>query len=157
MATGRERPRRAAPAMRRRNSTRPASRRGRASPGRGGPLHLVADRRDNVIVSAVGDEIVIQHPGEVLHGPELTALVAGPIIYLAGHVLFRLRMAGTLSHSRPVAMLAILACAPVGLVAPALVVASMIAAVLVLLVAWETLRGAPLPARVAHAGAGALD
>ncbi len=95
-----------------------------------------------IIVTAVGDEIVIQHPGDVLHGPDLTALVAGPVIYLAGHVLFRLRMTGTLSHSRPVAILAMLACAPLGLVAPGLVVAAAITAVLAALVAWETLRGA---------------
>lgn len=95
-----------------------------------------------IIVTAVGDEIVIQHPGDVLHGPDLIALVAGPILYLAGHVLFRLRMTGTMSHTRPIAMLAILACAPLGLVAPALVPAAAIAAVLVLLVAWETLMGA---------------
>lgn len=111
-----------------------------------------------IIVTAVGDEIVIQHPGEVLHGPDLTALVAGPIIYLAGHVLFRLRMTGTMSHTRPVAMLAILACAPLGLVAPALVVAAAIAAVLVLLVAWETLQGASREyAAAADAAQGALD
>lgn len=94
-----------------------------------------------IIVSAVGDEIVIKHPGEVLHAPDLTALVAGPIIYLAGHVLFRLRMTGSMSHTRPIAMLAILACAPLGLVAPALVVAAAIAAILAALVAWETVRG----------------
>jgi low temperature requirement protein LtrA len=111
-----------------------------------------------IIVTAVGDEIVIQHPGEVLHGPDLTALVAGPIIYLAGHVLFRLRMTGTLSRTRPVAMAAILACAPLGLFAPALVVATAIAAVLAALVAWETVAGARREyADVDHTGLGALD
>lgn len=111
-----------------------------------------------IIVTAVGDEIVIQHPGEVLHGPDLTALVAGPIIYLAGHVLFRLRMTGTLSRTRPVAMAAILACAPLGLVAPALVVATAIAAILAALVAWETVAGARREyADVDHTGLGALD
>ncbi len=111
-----------------------------------------------IIVTAVGDEIVIQHPGDVLHGPDLVALVAGPILYLAGHVLFRLRMTGTMSHTRPAAMLAILACAPLGLVAPALVTAAAIAAVLALLVAWETLRGARREyAAAADAAHGALD
>ena len=111
-----------------------------------------------IIVTAVGDEIVIQHPGDVLHGPDLAALVAGPILYLAGHVLFRLRMTGTMSRTRPVAMLAILACVPLGLVAPALVPAAAIAAVLVLLVAWETLMGARREyAAAADAAHGALD
>ena len=49
-----------------------------------------------VIVAAVGDEIVIAHPDEVLHGAELIAVCAGPAIYLLAQTLFRLRMAGTL-------------------------------------------------------------
>ena len=53
-----------------------------------------------MIVSAVGDELVIAHPTEVLHGAEIVAVVAGPAIYLLAHVLFRLRMAGTLSRKR---------------------------------------------------------
>ncbi len=94
-----------------------------------------------IIVSAVGDEIVIVHPGEVLHTPELVALVAGPVLYLLGHLLFRLRMAHSLSNKRVAAMIAIVLCFPVGLVAPALVVASLITAVLVVLVVAETLSG----------------
>ena len=94
-----------------------------------------------IIVSAVGDEIVIVHPGAVLHTPELIALVAGPVLYLLGHLLFRLRMAHSVSNKRVVAMIAIVLCYPVGLVAPALLVASLIAAVLVVLVVAETISG----------------
>ena len=43
-------------------------------------LHVVMVA--GVIVAAVGDELVIAHPGEVLHGAELVAVVAGPAIYL---------------------------------------------------------------------------
>ncbi len=94
-----------------------------------------------IIVTAVGDEIVIVHPGEVLHTPELIALVAGPVLYLLGHLLFRLRMAHSVSNKRIIAMIAIVLCGPVGIVAPALVVASLIAGVLVALVAAETVSG----------------
>jgi len=123
-----------------------------------------------IIVSAVGDEIVIVHPGEVLHTPDLIAVVAGPVLYLLGHLLFRLRMAGSVSNKRIVAMIAIVLCGPVGIVASALVVAAMIAAVLVVLVAAETAsgmrrraRGEPGPLEqfvyeeVGDAGSAALD
>ena len=53
-----------------------------------------------IIVTAVGDELVIAHPGDTLHAPELAALVAGPVLYLFGHLLFRLRMAGSISRRR---------------------------------------------------------
>ena len=61
-------------------------------------LHVVMVA--GVIVAAVGDEIVIAHPDEVLHGAELIAVCAGPAIYLLAQTLFRLRMAGSLSTKR---------------------------------------------------------
>ena len=61
-------------------------------------LHVVMVA--GMIVSAVGDELVIAHPTEELHGAEVAAVVAGPAIYLLAHVLFRLRLAGTLSAKR---------------------------------------------------------
>ena len=49
-------------------------------------LHVVIVA--GIIVSAVGDEIVIAHPLDLLSTPELVAVAAGPAIYLLGHVLF---------------------------------------------------------------------
>ena len=42
-----------------------------------------------MIVTAVGDELVIAHPTERLDGAELAAVVGGPALYLIGHVAFR--------------------------------------------------------------------
>ena len=61
-------------------------------------LHVVLVA--GIIVSAVGDELVLAHPDEPLKTPELIAVVAGPAIYLVAHALVRLRMAGTLSWRR---------------------------------------------------------
>ena len=61
-------------------------------------LHVVMVA--GVIVAAVGDELVIAHPTDVLPGEEVAAVVAGPAIYLFAMVLFRLRMAGSLSRKR---------------------------------------------------------
>jgi low temperature requirement protein LtrA len=94
-----------------------------------------------IIVTAVGDEIVIAHPGVVLHTPQLIALAAGPMLYLAGHLVFRLRMAGSTSGKRLSAVLAIGVCGVLGSVLPALAVASLIAAVLVVLIVAETSAG----------------
>jgi low temperature requirement protein LtrA len=90
-----------------------------------------------VIVSAVGDELVIAHPTEELPGPELAAVVAGPAIYLLAHTLFRLRMAGSLSVRRLTGAIACVAVAAVGSLVPALVVATLVLAVLVAVIASE--------------------
>ncbi len=82
-------------------------------------LHVVLVA--GVLVAAVGDELVIAHPDEVLHGAELIAVCAGPAIYLLAQTLFRLRMAGTVSRKRLSGAVACVAAAAVGAVASALV------------------------------------
>jgi low temperature requirement protein LtrA len=84
-----------------------------------------------IIVTAVGDEIVIAHPGARLGAAELVALAAGPALYLAGHLLFRRLMAGSISRRRLAAALAVVACGALGAWLPALATASLITAVLV--------------------------
>jgi low temperature requirement protein LtrA len=108
-------------------------------------LHVVLIA--GVIVAAVGDEIVIVHPGERLSGAELAALVGGPALYLLGHVALRLRMTGSVSGRRLVGTLACVALAPVGLVAPALVVSTLLLAVLVGVIASERVAAARRRAR----------
>ena len=105
-----------------------------------------------IIVTAVGDEIVIAHPGAHLHGPELIALAAGPVLYLVGHLFFRLRMAGSMSGKRAAAALAAVAGGVLGLALPALATAAAITAILVALIVAEAVaahrrraRGLPSP------------
>ena len=102
-------------------------------------LHVVMVA--GVIVSAVGDEVVIAHPHEALHGAELTVVWAGPAIYLLAQTLFRLRMAGTLSTKR---LGGALACVVLGLLGgafSALVLAILLVAILVAVIAAETVAG----------------
>jgi low temperature requirement protein LtrA len=105
-----------------------------------------------VIVAAVGDELVIAHPTDRLPGEQIAAVVAGPAIYLLAHVLFRLRMAGTVSWKRLGGALACVAVGGVGAFAPALVVAALVVAVLVAVIGAEHVaaarrssRGEPSP------------
>ena len=74
-----------------------------------------------VIVAAVGDELAIAHPTETLPTAEVVAVVAGPAIYLAAHVLFRLRLARSVSWRRLVGALLCIGAGVIGLFTPALV------------------------------------
>ncbi len=93
-----------------------------------------------VIVAAVGDELVIAHPTEVLPGAEVAAVVAGPAIYLVALSLFRLRMAGSISPSRVIGALACVAIGALGGVVSGLVLAGSIVAVLVAVIVYEHAR-----------------
>ena len=101
-----------------------------------------------IIVWAVGDELVIAHPTDVLPAAEVVVLVSGPAIYLLGHVLFRLRMAGTLSWKRLAGALACVAVGALGSVAPGLVLSGLLVAVVVgVIVAERIAEVAPAKAR----------
>jgi low temperature requirement protein LtrA len=113
-------------------------------------LHVVLVA--GIIVSAVGDELVIAHPSEPLPGAEVAAVVAGPAIYLLAHALFRLRLTGTVSWRR---LTGAAACVVAGVVfggADALVLAVVVLAVLVGVIGAESFaaarrarRGEPSP------------
>jgi len=105
-----------------------------------------------VVLSAVGDELVIAHPRAELSTAELVAVVCGPALYLLGHVAFRLRMAGSVSWRRLGGALGCVAVGLVGLAVPALVVAALLVGVLVAVLVLEQLaaerrrrRGEPSP------------
>ena len=91
-----------------------------------------------IIVVAVGDEVVIAHPGASPSGVELAVILGGPALYLVGHTLFRLRMIHNVSRKRVVAAVAILALAPLGGTLPALALAACVLAILSALAAAET-------------------
>ena len=91
-----------------------------------------------MLVTAVGDELVIAHPLDPLHGEQIVALVAGPALYLLGHVAFELRLTGALPRQRFVAALAVLALAPAASVLPALVTWTLVYGILGVVAAMET-------------------
>ena len=100
-----------------------------------------------VILSAVGDELVIAHPSDELPRAQLIAVVAGPALYLLAHVALRLRMTGTISWKRLGGALACVAVGAVGTFAPALVVATLLVGVLIGVIAAEHLAAARRRAR----------
>jgi low temperature requirement protein LtrA len=114
-------------------------------------LHVVMVA--GVILAAVGDELVIAHPTDELPDAELAVVVAGPVLYLLGHVFFRLRMAGSLSWKRlGGAVACLIGAGGFGLFAPALAVAGLLLAILVAVICSEHVaearrraHGAPSP------------
>jgi len=92
-----------------------------------------------IVVTAVGDELVIVHPNESLATPEVVAVVAGPVIYLLAQMAIRLRMARTISPRR---LAGTVGCVAVGVAlsgADAVVLAGGVLAVLVALVIADVL------------------
>ncbi|MBA2358993.1 MAG: low temperature requirement protein A [Actinobacteria bacterium] len=100
-----------------------------------------------VIVSAVGNELVIAHPTDTLPGAQVAAVVAGPAIYLLAQVLFRLRLARTVSWRRLGGAVACVAAAGIGAFAPALLLAGLLVAVLAAVIGSESLASARRSAR----------
>jgi low temperature requirement protein LtrA len=100
-----------------------------------------------VILAAVGDELVIAHPTEVLPAVEAVVLAAGPALYLLAHVAIRLRMTGTVSTKRLAGALACAGIGALGAYVPALVPAALLVAVLVTVIAAEHVAAARRRAR----------
>jgi low temperature requirement protein LtrA len=97
-----------------------------------------------IVLTAVGDELVLKHPSDELPTGELVAVVAGPALYLLAQALLRLRITGGLSTRR---LGGALACILVGLIAAALslsalVVGLMLVAVLIGVIVADTVAGA---------------
>jgi low temperature requirement protein LtrA len=119
---------------------------------RDGYTYLHAVLVAGVILSAVGDELVIAHPTDELPTAEVLAVVAGPALYLLGHTLFRLRMSRSISWKRLGGAIACLALGLLGGAIPAVALAALLVAVLVSVIglehwaAWRrSARGEPSP------------
>jgi low temperature requirement protein LtrA len=92
-------------------------------------LHVVFAA--GIILAAVGDELAIAHPTEVLPPNEVVAVAAGPAIYLFALTLFGYRLTGTLSKRKLFGTLGCVVIGFVGLFLPALVLAGLLILVLV--------------------------
>jgi low temperature requirement protein LtrA len=84
-----------------------------------------------IILSAVGDELVIAHPTEILPPYEVATVAAGPAVYLFAHTLFGYRLTGVVYKTKLFGTLACVAVGLVGLLVPALVLAGLLIVVMV--------------------------
>lgn len=90
-----------------------------------------------IILAAVGDELVLQHPSGHASVGAVTTIVGGPALYLFGNALFKRLSAPylPLSHLVGLGLLALLA--PAGLYLSPLALATGATAVLIVVVIWE--------------------
>ena len=77
-----------------------------------------------IIVTAVGDELIISYPTELTSTAITAAVLGGPALFLAGHALFKWAVFNRLPTSRLVAILVLVALAPVSQFVPPLILAA---------------------------------
>ena len=93
-----------------------------------------------IIICAVGDEIMLLHPGHAT-APAIAVLIGGPAVFLAGAALFKwvmnFRRTPPLSHLVGLALLAVLPWVAHELHASALQIGGGATAVLLIVAVWE--------------------
>jgi low temperature requirement protein LtrA len=93
-----------------------------------------------IVLGAVGDELVIAHPGHHASLFDAFAIAGGPTLYLLGHLLFRLRMVGNTRWSWVVALVVLAALVPLGTALPGLALAVVTTLVLACLLTYDALQ-----------------
>jgi low temperature requirement protein LtrA len=106
-----------------------------------------------IVLFAVGVKKTMGHVGDPLELVPAVALCGGVAMYLAAHVLFRLRNVHSWSVRRVVVTLAALALIPLAVEIAALATLALVAALMAGLIAYEAIRYAEARDRVRHAEA----
>ena len=103
-----------------------------------------------IIVSAVGDELVIAHPSGHTDMATAAVVLGGPALFLFGHILFKWSIMWTVSLSRIIGIAALLVLFPVSFViAPLLLASAATIVVLGVALADHLLLPAPVPEALA--------
>ena len=91
-----------------------------------------------IIVTAVGDELIIAHPTGSTDLPTAAVVLGGPALFLIGHALFKRAVFGLMSIPRVAAIVALALLVPVSLVVPPIVLAAAATLVVGSVAAWDT-------------------
>jgi low temperature requirement protein LtrA len=91
-----------------------------------------------IIAVAASDELMVAHPGAPGSFASISLLLGGVALFVTGHGFFVRAASGRVLWSRPVAVVALAALAPVGTVVPALALGAAAALIVVLLAAWDS-------------------
>jgi low temperature requirement protein LtrA len=105
--------------------------------GRSGYTYLHILIVAGIIVTAVGDELVLHHPGGHTDTKTAIVILGGPALYLLGNSLFKRLSAPyfPLSHMIGLGLLALFI--PAAIVLPPLLLSALTTAVLIVVVTWE--------------------
>src|SRR5829696_3496698 len=90
-----------------------------------------------IIAVAAADELVLAHPADLGTPASVSLILGGTALFVTGHGFFVWAASGRVLWSRLVAVLALVALAPVGFTVPALALAVAAALIVVLLAAWD--------------------
>ena len=90
-----------------------------------------------VIMVSVGDDLLVSHPSDTLSTAGIVMLAGGPALFLAGEVLFRIRMTASVGRPRVVAVVGLLVAGVLVRGGSALLVGAAVVAVLSALALWE--------------------
>jgi low temperature requirement protein LtrA len=93
-----------------------------------------------IIVIAVADELVIRHPDGHADLATLVVAIGGPVLFFAGHALFKWAIFRVVSVPRLLAIGALLALAPVGQRISPLALAAVVTLIVAAVAVWETVR-----------------
>jgi len=91
-----------------------------------------------IIAVAAADELVLAHPVDQGTPASVSLILGGTALYVTGHGFFVWAASGQVLRSRLVAVLALIALAPVGFAVSALTLAVAAALIVVLLAAWDS-------------------
>ena len=103
-----------------------------------------------IVLIALGMKKTLGHVEDPLKLVPAFALLGGLAIYLLAHVAFRLRNAHSLSKRRLFTAVLLLLLLPLGVEIPALATLAIVCAILIALIAYETLRFAEARDRLRH-------
>ena len=103
-----------------------------------------------IVLVALGLKKTLEYVGDPLKVVPATALLGGAAMYLVAHVAFRYRNVHRFSWQRLVCAVVLVALLPAAVEIPALVTVSIVSALLVALIAFETWRFAELRDRMRH-------
>ena len=106
-----------------------------------------------IVLLALGLKKSLEHVGDPLHVEPATALLGGIALYLLAHVAFRWRNVHRFSTQRLAAAIVLVALVPLAVEVPALATIGIATGVLVVLIAYETVRFAELRERLRHQAA----
>jgi low temperature requirement protein LtrA len=99
--------------------------------GRDAYTHLHLPIVAGILLTAVGDELVITHPGDELGTAGALAVLGGPALDLLGLVAFGTRVGRRQPWTRTAGAVVLVACVPLGAEASGLVVAAVASVLLI--------------------------
>jgi low temperature requirement protein LtrA len=103
-----------------------------------------------IVLLALGMKTTLAHVEDPLKAAPAAALLGGTALYLLAHVAFRYRHVQTLNRRRLGLAIVLCALVPVAVEIPALATVSIVAALLIALIAYETRSYGPSRDRVRH-------